>query len=151
MIKSNRSTIFLIILLLSISLIIFVLVKGEIEIGEERITKSKHPVDPNGHLTVDTEFGAINIELTDQPLIDIVIRKEWKSRWLIFQPKPTKWIREMLKDLEFTINKEPPNIRIEGKFKRGREHWQDGLEWLTVNIQLKVPRQYEVILNPTSK
>ncbi len=69
----------------------------------------------------------------------------------MFQPKPTKWIKEMLKDLEFTIKKEPPNIKIEGKFKRGREHWKDGLEWLTVSIQLKVPREYEVILNSTSK
>ena len=62
--------------------------------------------------------------------------------------EPTKWIREMLKDLEFTIKEELPNIGIEGKFRRGQEHWQDGLEWLTVNIQLKVPRQYMVILNP---
>ena len=149
MIKTNRSIIFLIILLLSISLIIFVLVKGEIGLSE--ITKRKSPADPNGHLTVDIELGTINIEFTDESLIEINIREQWKSGWLMFQPKPTKWIKEMLKDLEFTINKEPPNIRIEGKFKRGREHWQDGLEWLTVNIQLKVPRQYEVILNPTSK
>ena len=149
MIKSNRSIIFLIIFLLFLSLVIFVFVKGEIEIGEG-ITDSKHPADPNGHLTVDIELGTINIELTDESVVEINIREEWKSRWLIFQPKPTKWIKEMLKDLEFTIIKEPPNIRIEGKFKRGREHWQDGLEWLTVNIDLKVPRGYKVV-NATSK
>ena len=149
MIKSNRSIIFLIIFLLFISLVIFVFVKGEIEFSE--IIKRQPPADPNGHLTVDIELGTINIEFTDEPLIDINIREEWKSRWLMFQPKPTKWIREMLKDFEFTITKEPPNIRIEGKFKRGREHWQDGLEWLTVNIQLKVPHQYRVVVNPTAK
>jgi hypothetical protein len=148
MIKSNQAIIFLIILLLSISLIIFALVKGEI--GFSEIAKRQLPADPNGHLTVDIELGMINIELTDESVVDIYIREEWKSRWLIFQPKPTKWIKEMLKDLEFTIIKEPPNIRIEGKFKRGREHWQDGLEWLTVNIDLKVPRGYKVV-NATSK
>ena len=149
MIKTNRSIIFLIILLLSISVIIFVLVKGEI--GFSEIAKRQPPADPNGHLTVDIELGTINIELTDEPVIDINIREEWKSRWLMFQPKPTKWIKEMLKDLEFTIKEEPPNIRIEGKFKRGREHWQDGLEWLTVHVQLKVPRQHKVVVNPTAK
>ena len=149
MIKSNRSTIFLIILLLSISLIIFILVKGEI--GYSEIIKRSPPADPNGHLTVDIEIGTVNIEFTDESLIDINIREKWKSRWLMFQPKPTKWIREMLKDLEFTITEEPPNIRIEGKFKRGREHWKDGLEWLTVHVQLKVSREYRVVVNPTSK
>ena len=149
MIKTNLSIIFLIILLLSISVIIFALVKGEI--GFSEIAKRQPPADPNGQLTVDIELGTINIEFTDEAVIDINIKEEWKSRWLMFQPKPTKWIKEMLKDLEFTIKEEPPNIGIEGKFKRGREHWQDGLEWLTVNIQLKVPRQHKVVVNPTAK
>ena len=129
----------------------FVIVKGKI--GFSEIIRREFPADPNGHLhlTVDIEFGMINIEVTDESLIEINIRKEWKSKWLMFQPKPTKWIREMLKDLEFTIKEELPNIGIEGKFIRGREHWQDGLEWLTVNIHLKVPRQYMVILNPSYK
>ena len=123
----------------------FVLFKGKI--GFSEIIKRKLPADPNGHITVDIEIGTINIEITDESLIEINIRKEWKSKWLMFQPKPTKWIREMLKDLEFTIKEELPNIGIEGKFRRGREHWQDGLEWLTVNIQLKVPSQYMIVLN----
>lgn len=123
----------------------FVLFKGKI--GFSEITKRKLPADPNGHITVDIEIGTINIEITDESLIEINIRKEWKSKWLMFQPKPTKWIREMLKDLEFTIKEELPNIGIKGKFRRGREHWQDGLEWLTVNIQLKVPSQYMIVLN----
>jgi len=125
----------------------FVLVNGKIGFSKE--IKRKLPADPNGHLTVDIEIGTINIEITDESQIEIHVRKEWKSKWLMSQPKPTKWIREMLKDLEFTIHETPPNIAIEGKFKNGREHWQDGLEWLTVDIQFKVPRQYIVILNPS--
>ncbi len=117
---------------------------GRIRFSE--IIRRKLPVDPYGQLTIDIELGTIIIEFTDDAQIEINIREEWKSRWLLSQPKPTKWIREMLKDLEFTINEEPPNIGIEGKFKRGREHWQDGLEWLTVTIQLKVPRQFSIFL-----
>ena len=66
---------------------------------------SHDDVDPHGHLhlTVDAEFDTIHIEATDQPRVHIGIEKRWTSKGLIFRPKPIKWIREMLKDLEFTI------------------------------------------------
>ena len=122
----------------------FVFFNGKLGVSET--IKRKLPAEPNGQLTIDIEFGTIRIKFTDESQIEINIKAEWKSRWLFNQPKPTKWVRELFKDLEFTINEEPPNIGIEGKFKRGREHWQDGLKWLTVNIQLTMPRQYNILL-----
>ena len=117
---------------------------------------SHDTVDPNGHLhlTVDAAFDTIHIEATDQPRVHIALEKRWTSKRLLFPPKPIEWIREMLKDLEFTLEDghsgTRSNVQIEGRFKRGREHWQEGLKWLTVETRVTVPRQYNVTLKTVS-
>ena len=54
---------------------------GKIRFSE--IIRRKLPVDPYGHLTIDIEIGTIIIEFTDDAQIEINIREEWKSRWLL--------------------------------------------------------------------
>ena len=140
-----------------ILLIVLTLTTSEMEISQAK--GISHSVDPNEHLhlTVDAEFDTIHIEATDQPQFDvhITIEKRWTSRGLIFQPKSTKWIREMLKDLEFTLEHNHSDGRsdaqIKGRFSRGREHWEEGLKWLTVEVHVTVPRQYKVTLKTVSR
>lgn len=156
MTKSKKFIAFVIFPLLFLLLITFTLTTSEMEISQAK-SMSNDDVDPHGHLhlTVDAEFDTIHIEATDQPRVHIRIEKRWTSKGLIFRPKPIKWIREMLKDLEFTIEHDPSdgrsNAQIEGRFHRGREHWQDGLKWLTVEVQVTVPRQYKVTLETVSR
>ena len=151
MTKSKKFIAFVIFPLLFLLLIILALTTSEMEISQGE-SMSHDDVDPHGHLhlTVDAEFDTIHIETTDQPRVHIGIEKRWTSKGLIFQPKPIKWIREMLKDLAFTIEHDHSEPRIdaqvEARFNRGREHWQDGLKWLTVEVQVTVPRQYNVTL-----
>lgn len=155
MTKAKKLVAFVIFPLLFLLLIIITLTTSEMEISQSE-SISHDAVDPNGHLhlTVDAEFDTVYIEATDQPRVRIAIEKRWTSKKLIFQPKPIKWIREMLKDLEFTIEHDHSddrlNAQIEARFNRGREHWQDGLEWLTVEVQVTVPRQYNVTLKTVS-
>ena len=155
MTKSKKLVAFVIFPLLFLLLIIITLITSEMEISQSE-SMSNDGVDPNGHLhlTVDAEFDTIHIESTDQPRVRIAIEKRWTSKGLIFRPKPIKWIREMLKDLELTIEHDHSgtrsDVQIEGRFKRGREHWQEGLKWLTVEVQVTVPRQYNVTLNTVS-
>jgi len=136
-------------------LLILVITTREMEISSVK-SISNSDIDPNGHLhlTVDAKFDTIHIEATDQSRIHIAIEKRWTSKGLIFRPKSIKWIREMLKDLEFTLEDDHLGSRvdaqIEGRFSRGREHWEDGLEWLTVEVHVTVPRQYKVTLNTVS-
>ncbi len=121
------------------------------EINIVDMTHNHYKVDPKGQLIVNAEIGEVSIEKTDRltDQIDVDIKKEWKSG-MMFQPKSKQWIKEMLKDLEIKIKRDPPDVRIDVKFKRGKQHWKAGLKWLTVNIDLKVPRQYKVV-NATSK
>ena len=155
MTKSKKLITFVIFPLVFLLLIIVVLTTSEMEISQaERM--SHDDVDPNGllHLTVDADFDMVHIEATDQPRIDIAIEKRWTSKRLMFQSKSIKWIREMLKDLEFTLEHDysgnRSDVRIKGRFSRGREHWEEGLKWLTVEVQVTVPRQYNVTLETVS-
>lgn len=151
MTKSKKLVVFVISPVLFLLLITLALTRSEMEISQSE-SISHSDVDPNGHLhlTVDAAFDRIHIEATDQPRVRIAIEKRWTSQGLIFQPKSIKWIREMLKDLEFTLEDvhsgNRSDVQIGGKFNRGREHWQEGLKWLTVEVHVTVPRQYNVTL-----
>ena len=148
MTKSKRLIIFLLFALLFLSGVILVLFVGEVE--NSRTNQSGFTVNPAGHLTVDLEFGTINIETTDQDHINIACTKKWKAKFAALRPKSVKWISELPGDFEITTKNgdsaPQSDIRIEGKFKRGREHWQDGLRWFTVDLRVTVPRQYNVTL-----
>ncbi len=145
----------LVIILITVFLILAgvrcAMITDEINIVD-RMIHDHYKVDPKGHLIVNTEIGKVSIEKTDRLAsdIDIDIKKEWKSG-MMFQPNSKQWIKDMLKDLEIKIKRDPPDVRIDVKFKRGKRHWKEGLKWLTVNIDLKVPRDYKVVSNAASK
>lgn len=145
---SKRLVAFLVLPFLFLSVVIFVLFIGEVE--NTRTNRSGFTVNPTGRLTVDTEFGTIHIETTDQDHINIAYTKEWKAKLRELRPKSAKWIRKLPGDFEIiTKNGDSgpqSDIQIEGKFKRGREHWQEGLKWFTVDVRVTVPRQYSVTL-----
>ena len=153
MTKSKRLVAFVIFPLLFLSLIILALTTAGI--SNSHTSQEGHNVNPTGHLTVETEFGTINIETTDRNHVDITVRKIWRSNLLIWPPKFGKWIGELFEDFEITIEYGDPdtqsNIRVGGKFNRGREYWQEGLKWFKVEVQVTVPRQYNVTLNTASR
>ena len=152
MTKSKKLVAFVIFPLLFLSLIILTLITGGI--SNSHTSQKGRSVNPTGHLTVETEFGTINIETTDRNHVDITVRKIWRSNLLIWPPKFGKWIGELFEDFKITIEYDDPdtqsNIRVGGKFNRGREYWQEGLKWFKVEVQVTVPRQYNVTLNTAS-
>ena len=152
MTTSKRLVAFVVFPLLFLSLIILTLITGGISNSHTR--QEGRSVNPTGHLTVETEFGTINIETTDRNHVDITVRKIWRSNLLIWPPKFGKWIGELFEDFKITIEYDDPdtqsNIRVGGKFNRGREYWQEGLKWFKVEVQVTVPRQYNVTLNTAS-
>ena len=151
MTKSKRLVAFLVLPLLFLSVVIFVLFIGEVE--NTRTNRSGFTVNPTGRLTVDLEFGTINIddiETTDQDRINIAYTKEWKAKFRALRLQSAKWISELPGDFEITTKNgdsdTQSDIQIEGRFKRGREYWQEGLKWFTVDVRVTVPRQYNVTL-----
>ena len=152
MTRSNKIVAFVIIPLLFLSLVILGIITSEMVISH---TYSEgHNVNPTGHLTVDTELGTIHIETVNRNQVDIATHKKWKSKSGILKPKLGKQAGELLEDFEITTEWGDPStesgIRIKGRFKRGREYWQEGLKWVQVEIQVTVPRQYNVTLKTAS-
>ena len=152
MTKSKRLVAFLVFPLLFLSGAIFVLFVGEIENSQNN--RSGFAVNPTGHLTVDLEFGTINIETTDKDRITITYTKEWKAKFRELRLKSGEWIKELPNDFEITTKSNDSDtqsdIRVEGKFKQWQEHWQDGLKWFTVDFHVTVPSQYNVTLKTAS-
>ncbi|MCE2402404.1 hypothetical protein J4G08_16165 [Candidatus Poribacteria bacterium] len=149
--KYKRVLILIIVFLIIAGVSCTTMITDEINIVD-RITHDHYKVDPKGQLIVNAEIGEVSVEKTDHLTsdIDFDIKKEWKSG-MMFQPNSKRWIKDMLKDLEVKIKRDPPDVRLDVKFKRGKQHWKKGLKWLTVNIDLKVPRQYKVVSNAPSK
>lgn len=152
MTKSQRLVVFLVFPLLFLLVVILVLFIVDVE--HSRTDRSEFPVNPTGHLTVNTEFGTIHIETTDEDHINIAGTKEWRAKLRELRPKSAKWISGLPGDFEIVTktgdSDTPSDIQIEGKFKRGREHWQEGLKWFTVDVRVTVQRQYSVTLKTSS-
>ena len=148
MTKSKRLIAFFVLPFLFLSVVVFVLLLGKVE--NSRTNRSGFTVNPTGRLTVDLQFGTINIETTDEDHISITYTKEWKAKFRALRLRSVKWISELPGDFEITTKNDDSgtqsDIQIEGRFKRGREHWQDGLKWFTVDVRVTVPPQYNVTL-----
>ena len=86
----------------------------------EKIEKA-FSVKVGGNLTIVSEFGAIDIQTAEQNKVEVIVTKESKS-------KLVKASQEMLKDFEVAFEHEDSDVRIEGAFKRGREHWRKQLK-----------------------
>ena len=108
----------------------------------EKIEKA-FSVKAGGSLTIVSEFGAIEIQTAEQNEVAVVITKESKF-------KLVGTIQEVLEDFEVAFEHEGPDVRIEGAFKRGREHWQKKLNRLKIRFLITVPQQYNVDLDTSS-
>ena len=108
----------------------------------EKIEKT-YSVKSGGNLTVLSEFGAIEIQTTEQETVKVVVTKESKS-------KLVKASQEILEDFELAFEHEGSDVHIRGTFKQGREHWQKQLNRLKIHFLITVPQQYNIDLNTTN-
>ena len=150
MTKLNKFVAFVVFPLLFLSLVILTLFVGS-ALEFSHTHRTGYHVNPTGRLTVDIEFGTIKVETTeDQHHINITIKKKWKSRGIL-QLKSGKQIDALLKDFEITTESGDSNVQIEGRFTQGREQWREELKRLTVEVQVTIPRQYNVTLKTVSR
>ena len=108
----------------------------------EKIKKT-YNVKSGGSLTVLSEFGAIETQTAEQEKVEVVITKESKS-------KLVKVSQEVVEDFEVTFEHKGSDVRIEGKFKQGRKHWQKQLNLAKIHFLITVPQQYNIDLNTSS-
>ena len=59
-------------------------------------------------------------------------------------------VKEAVEDFEVTFEHKGADVRIDGKFKKGRKHWRKELRQLTILFQVTVPQQYNIDLDTSN-
>lgn len=111
---------------------------------EEHVVKNivrTYSVNSGGSLTIVSEFGAIDIQTAERNQVEVVVTKTIKARLL------SQAAEEALADFEVTFADGASRVRIEGKFGKGRKHWQRKLNRLDIRFQVTVPKDYNVDLD----
>ena len=108
----------------------------------EKIEKT-FSVEAGGNLTIVSEFGAIEIRTAEQDQVEVIITKESKH-------KLVKVSQEVLADFELAFEHEGSDVRIQGAFRHGREHWRKHLNRLKIHFLITVPQRYNVDLDTSS-
>lgn len=108
----------------------------------EKIERT-YNVKSGGRLTIVSEFGEIEVQTAEQDEVEVVVTKESKF-------KSVKTSQEALTDFEIAFEHDGSDVRIEGAFKQGREHWRKQLNRLKIRFLVTVPQQYNVDLDTSS-
>lgn len=144
-------------------------------IEEEHILKKiekTYNVKSGGDLTIVSEFGTIDVQTAQQDKVEAVIifipadssvgnvvgNNNVVNNVVIINGKVQNGskskldprVKEAVEDFEVTFEHKDADVRIEGKFKRGRKHWRKELNRLKILFQLTVPRQYNLDLVTSS-
>ena len=99
-------------------------------------------VNSGGTLTIDTEFGDIDVQTDAFDIAQVIVTKESKNGLGVLQG--------VLEDFEVTFNKKGSDLTIKGEFGRGRNYWLRELNTVKIHFQVTVPRQYHTDLNTPS-
>ncbi len=116
-----------------------------------------------GHLTLVSEFGAIDVQTADQDQVTVVVSKSTKSLKkaaqqaladfqvaFITEDADPHIFDEFKESAEMPIHLSPPpeetDLRIEGRFGKGQKHWRKVLGKLDIRFRVTVPKRYNLDL-----
>ena len=119
-------------------------------------------VRPGGQLTLNSQFGAIDVKINSGNQVSLVATKAVGPNINVIIGGFTKaeldrLLQEAFTDFEVTFEQKGSDVLIQGKFKRGWEYWLGQgpvmtyiLMKLKIDFQVKVPRRYSVNLKTGS-
>ena len=93
------------------------------------------PVAPGGSLTIDADFGAIDVQSTEGDDLSVRVRRAAEL-------KADRRAGEILKDFDVQMTHEVTDVRIEAKFRGPVKQWKKMKERLDVQFDVVVPRNY---------
>ena len=120
--------------------------------------KETFDVRPGGQLTLNSQFGTIDVKINSRNQVSFVATKAVRPNINMIIGGFTKseldrLVQEALTDFEVTFSQTGSNVLIQGKFRRGWEYWQRQSQVMTyilaklkIDFQVRVPRQYNVDL-----
>ncbi len=149
--------------LLSITVLVLFLFSTIAVVDAQTVNKA-FDVRPDGWLTLNSEFGMIDVKATNRNRVDVVFTKSLKRLegyvriGGLTNLEIDRLGQEALADFEPTFEKTGSNVVITGKFRRGREYWMRRSQHISLILSLKakiefqvmVPRRYNLDLNTSS-
>ena len=97
------------------------------------------PVAPGGRLTIDADFGAIDVQSAEDDTLSVRIRRA-------AQLKADRRAGEVLKNFDVQITHETVDVKIEAKFRGPVKQWKKMKKRLDVQFDIIVPRNYALDL-----
>ena len=97
------------------------------------------PVAPGGKLTIDADFGAIDVRSAADDNVSARIRRA-------AQLKEDRRAGEVLKNFDVQMTHEASDVKIEAKFKGPVKQWKKAKKRLDVQFEIVVPRNYTLDL-----
>lgn len=93
------------------------------------------PVAPGGRLTIDADFGAIDVRSAADDNLSVRIRRAAEL-------KADRRAGEVLKNFDVQITHETVDVKIEAKFRGPAKQWKKMKKRLDVQFDIVVPRNY---------
>ncbi len=97
------------------------------------------PVAPGGKLTIDADFGAIDVKSAEGDNLSVHIRRA-------AQLKEDRRAGEILKNFDIQMTHEAVDVNIEAKFRGPVKQWKKAKKRLDVQFEIVVPRNYTLDL-----
>ena len=97
------------------------------------------PVAPGGRLTIDADFGAIDVRSAEGNNLSVHIRRA-------AQLKEDRRAGEVLKNFDVQMTHEAADVKIEAKFRGPAKQWKKAKKRLDVQFEIVVPRNYALDL-----
>lgn len=102
------------------------------------------PVASGGKLTLNTDFGAIDVQGAAQDTVSVRVQRTAEL-------KADRRAGEVLKNLDIRMIHEASDVKIEAKFKGPGKQWKKAKERLDVRFDIIVPQHYSLDLRTTSE
>ena len=97
-------------------------------------------VSPDGKLTLDTDFGTIDVRAGESEVINVIVHR---SAHL----KADRHAADILKDFHITFDEKEKYLHINGKSKDRKRHWKNIADRLDIHFEITVPQTgYDVSL-----
>lgn len=97
------------------------------------------PVASGGKLTIDADFGAIDVQSTDDDNLSVRVRRA-------AQLKEDRRAGEILKNFDVQMTHEAVDVKIDAKFRGPVKQWKRAKKRLDVQFEIVVPRNYTLDL-----
>ena len=97
------------------------------------------PVAPGGKLTINADFGAIDVRSAADDNVSVRIRRA-------AQLKEDRRAGEVLKNFDVQMTHEAVDVKIEAKFRGPAKQWKKAKKRLDVQFEIVVPRNYTLDL-----